>query len=101
MSPPLYDSGTIISGTNTPNPSPACVAITLNGGDFDLTSYSGGTATVTINDMVINGVCHTGPFTGTISGSPAKLDVPPTITPCGAIEGHITVVSPTPTSVVP
>lgn len=109
-SPPLYDSGTVTSGTNVPNPSPACVAISLVGGDFDLSNYGingPGTAQVDVNNLVINagGLCNTGPFTGYVANlgtTQIELDVPPgTATPCGPIGAAIVSTNPTPVQVVP
>lgn len=98
-SPPLWDSGTVVSGTNTPNPSPNCPGITLTGGDFDVTSSG-----VQVNNLVINGACNTGPFTGTITNLTGKieLDVPPgTTTPCGPIEALLESISPSGVQLVP
>lgn len=108
-SPPLYDSGIITSGTNTPAPSVTCLGITVTGGDVSISNYgvSGpGTADITINTLNINGTpCLSAPLTGaTVSNlgtAQVQVTVPTSITSCGPIAAALTSISPTPVQVVP
>lgn len=100
----LYNLITKITGTNTPNPSPACTFIRILDGDGVVSSYTpgGGAAglgsgTITINNLeILPGTppnCNTGSFTAAVENTSAttvKITVSAPSTGCGNISAVLT-----------